>query len=86
MRPRSKHPARSRRLGAALPEGLGQRTASRIRRFPRLPNAPFRIDAPPVGMSADQVLLSPIHAYYHNIEQINGGRNDMFAAMSTVGG
>lgn len=55
-------------------------------RFPRLPNAPFRIDAPPVGLSAGQVLLSPIHAYYHNIEQINGGRNDMFAAMSTVGG
>ena len=54
--------------------------------FPELPNAPFRIDAPPVGLSADQVLLSPIHAYYHNIEQINGGRNDMFAAMSTVGG
>lgn len=55
-------------------------------RFPELPNAPFRIDAPPVGLSADQVLLSPIHAYYHNIEQINGGQNDMFAAMSTVGG
>jgi phospholipase C len=55
-------------------------------RFPQLPNAPFRIDAEPVRLSADQVLLSPIHAYYHNIEQINGGRNDMFAAMSTVGG
>src|SRR5215469_6188483 len=55
-------------------------------RFPELPNAPFRIDAPPVSLSAGQVLLSPIHAYYHNIEQINGGRNDMFAAMSTVGG
>jgi acid phosphatase len=55
-------------------------------RFPELRNAPFRIDAPPVALSADQVLLSPIHAYYHNIEQINGGRNDMFAAMSTVGG
>jgi acid phosphatase len=55
-------------------------------RFPELPNAPFRIDAPPVNLSADKVLLSPIHAYYHNIEQINGGRNDMFAAMSTVGG
>jgi acid phosphatase len=54
-------------------------------RFPELPNAPFRIDAPPVNLSADKVLLSPIHAYYHNIEQINGGRNDMFAAMSTVG-
>src|SRR5262249_51366067 len=53
-------------------------------RFSELPNAPFRIDAPPVGLSAGQVLLSPIHAYYHNIEQINGGRNDMFAAMSTV--
>src|SRR5262245_8380679 len=37
-------------------------------RFPELPNAPFRIDAPPVSLSADQVLLSPIHAYYHNIE------------------
>ena len=55
-------------------------------RFPKLPNAPFRIDAPPVAKSAGQVLVSPIHAYYHNIEQINGGRNDMFAAMSTVGG
>jgi phospholipase C len=55
-------------------------------RFPELPNAPFRIDAPPVSLSVGQVLLSPIHAYYHNIEQINGGRNDMFAAMSTVGG
>jgi acid phosphatase len=54
--------------------------------FPRLPNGPFRIDAAPVDRAASQVLLSPIHAYYHNIEQINGGRNDMFAAMSTVGG
>ena len=55
-------------------------------KFPVLPNAPFRIDAPPVSRSAGEVLLSPIHAYFHHIEQINGGRNDMFAAMSTVGG
>ena len=54
--------------------------------FPKLPNEPFRIDRPPIGRSADQVLISPIHAYYHNIEQINGGRNDMFAAVSNVGG
>jgi acid phosphatase len=54
--------------------------------LPRLPNEPFRIDRPPVDKKADQVLISPIHAYYHNIEQINGGRNDMFAAISTVGG
>src|SRR5260370_21612232 len=55
-------------------------------KMPRLPNAPFRIDGPPVDRAADQVLISPIHAYYHNIEQIDGGRNDMFAALSTVGG
>jgi phospholipase C len=52
----------------------------------RLPNAPFRIDRPPVDKHADQVLISPIHAYYHSIEQIDGGKNDMFAAMSTAGG
>ncbi len=55
-------------------------------RFPTLPNAPFRIDAEPVSKAATEVLLSPIHAYYHQIEQINGGKMDMFAAMSTVGG
>src|SRR5437879_11260306 len=45
-------------------------------KFPRLPNAPFRIDQPPINGRDDQVLLSPIHAYYHSIEQIDGGRND----------
>ncbi len=54
--------------------------------YPQMPNQPFRVDAPPVNKTASEVLLSPIHAYYHNIEQINGGKNDMFAAMSTVGG
>lgn len=55
-------------------------------RFPKLPNGPFRIDAPPINAKLSDVLPSPIHAYYHNAEQIDGGRNDMFAAMSTVGG
>src|SRR5258706_3868094 len=55
-------------------------------RFPRMPNAPFRIDAAPINMPLDKVLLNPIHAYYHNREQINGGKNNMFAAMSNVGG
>ena len=55
-------------------------------RFPkRLPNRPFRIDAPPVNGRLDQVLPSPIHAYYQNREQIDGGRNDRFVAMSNVG-
>jgi acid phosphatase len=55
-------------------------------RYPQgLPNGPFRIDAPPVNARIDQVVPSPIHNYYQNIEQINGGRNDMFVAMSNVG-
>src|SRR5256885_5853995 len=54
--------------------------------FPRgLPNGPFRIDAPPVNRRMDEVLPNPIHAYYHNREQINGGKNNMFVAMSTAG-
>ncbi|MFO0989697.1 MAG: acid phosphatase [Alphaproteobacteria bacterium] len=55
-------------------------------RFPaKLPNGPFRIDAPPFSRSLAEILPSPIHAYFHHIEQINGGRNDRFVAMSTVG-
>jgi phospholipase C len=55
-------------------------------RYPRLPNAPFRIDAPPVGKRHDELVPGPIHAFWHNQEQINGGKNNLFAAMSTVGG
>jgi acid phosphatase len=55
-------------------------------KFPLLPNGPFAIEQSPVNRTAWQVLPSPIHAFYHNREQINGGKNNMFAAMSTVGG
>ena len=55
-------------------------------RFPRMPNRPFRIDAPPVDKPPTESLLNPIHVFFRNIEQINGGRNNMFAAMSNVGG
>ncbi|MDB5823477.1 MAG: acid phosphatase [Herminiimonas sp.] len=55
-------------------------------RYPRnIPNGPFRIDAPPVNASIDQVVPSPIHNYYQNIEQINGGQNNKFVALTTVG-
>jgi phospholipase C len=55
-------------------------------RFPQnLPNAPFQIDAPPVNGRMDEVLPSPIHNYYQNREQTNGGRNNLFVAMTTVG-
>ena len=55
-------------------------------RFPRsLPNGPFRIDAPPINGRLDQILPSPIHLYYQNREQINGGSNNKFVAMTNVG-
>ena len=50
-----------------------------------LPNGPFRIDQPPVSRRIDEIVPSPIHNYWQNIEQINGGRNDKFVAMTTVG-
>jgi phospholipase C len=50
-----------------------------------LPNGPFRIDLAPIGARIDQIVPSPIHNYYQNIEQINGGRNNMFVALTTVG-
>jgi phospholipase C len=55
-------------------------------RFPQgLPNGPFRIDAPPVNADIGQIVPSPIHNYYQSIEQINGGKNNKFVAMTTVG-
>jgi acid phosphatase len=55
-------------------------------RFPRMPNRPFRIDAPPMSRMATEIVPSPIHAFFHNQEQINGGKNNLFAAMSQFGG
>lgn len=55
-------------------------------KFPRLPNQPFRIDAPPVNRPPTVIVPSPIHDFFYHQEQINGGQNNMFAAMSNVGG
>lgn len=55
-------------------------------RFPTgLPNGPFRIDQAPVARRLDEVLPSPIHNFWQNQEQIAGGANNRFVAMSTVG-
>lgn len=54
--------------------------------YPRLPNGPFRIDAEPVNRPLNAMVRSPNHNYFYQIEQINGGANNMFAAMSNVGG
>lgn len=51
-----------------------------------MPNGPFLITAPPIEGAQSEILPSPIHAFYHNAEQINGGKNNMFVAMSNVGG
>jgi acid phosphatase len=55
--------------------------------FPwRMPNKPFRLDAPPLDLPLSKQVRSPIHKYYQNFEQIDGGRNDRFAAVSDAGG
>ena len=73
--------------GKPLPELIVfARDGSPAAGFPRLPNGPFRIDAPPVNKRLDQIVPSGIHAFWHNQEQINGGKNNLFAAMSNVGG
>ena len=55
--------------------------------FPwRMPNKPFRLDAPPLNLPLTKLVRSPIHEFYRNQEQIDGGRNDRFAAVSDAGG
>jgi acid phosphatase len=53
-------------------------------RFPAdLPNAPFPIETyVPAGVRTPDL----VHQYYQQQEQINGGRNDRFAAVSDAGG
>jgi len=53
-------------------------------RFPAdLPNRPFPIDH---YVPADQKIGDLVHRFYQNQAQINGGRNDRFAAISDAGG
>lgn len=54
------------------------------KRFPdKLANKPFLIDQ---YVALDQKIPNLTHLYYHNQEQINGGKNDKFAAVSNAGG
>ena len=54
--------------------------------YPHLPNAPFRIDAAPVNRALSGIVPSPPHDFFHHQAQVNGGANNLFAAMSSVGG
>ena len=55
--------------------------------FPnQLANGPFQIDAPPINLPMNVVTRDLVHRFYQNQEQINGGKNDRFAALSDAGG
>ena len=83
---RADDPARPRRHAAAGTGRCSATTASPTARFPRLPNGPFRIDAPPVERRTDADRAQSDPRLLPQQEQINGGQNNRFAAMSTVGG
>lgn len=51
-----------------------------------LPNKPFQIDSPPINLPLSEPTRDLLHLYYQNIEQINGGMNNRFAAISDAGG
>ena len=52
---------------------------------PTLSNRPFRIDEHPISKPLDVKTRDVVHRFYQNREQINGGKNDRFAAMSNAG-
>ena len=51
----------------------------------KLSNGPFRIDGEPARVPLSVPTRELVHRYYQNIEQIDGGRNDRFAAVSDAG-
>ena len=64
----------------------GSSDAEKLAFVKELPNAPFRIDAQPVGLLPDRVTPDLVHGFYNNQMQINNGKNNMFAAWSDAGG
>lgn len=51
-----------------------------------LPNMPFGIDAAPINQPLSKPTNDLVHRFYQNQMQINGGKNDRFAAISDAGG
>ncbi|TDR30193.1 acid phosphatase [Hydromonas duriensis] len=52
----------------------------------KLPNKPFRLDQAPFNLPITTETRDLVHRFYQNQEQINGGRNNRFAAVSDAGG
>lgn len=50
-----------------------------------MPNGPFRIDAAPVNLPLTVPTRDLTHRFYQSQMQINGGKNDMFVAVSDAG-
>lgn len=50
-----------------------------------MPNGPFQIDAPPINLPLSAKTRDLTHRFYQNQMQIDGGRNDMFVAVSDAG-
>jgi acid phosphatase len=52
-----------------------------------MPNRPFQVDGPS-GMNADASIITRdlVHRFYNDQMQIDGGKNDLFAAHSDAGG
>lgn len=69
---------------AVLPAPLADKSGKADARFSEpIQNGPFRLE-PKVGLK--DTMFSPIHAYYANQRQINGGKNDRFVAAGNSGG
>jgi acid phosphatase len=69
---------------AVLPAPLADKSGKPDPRLAdAIPNGPFRLE-PKVGLK--DTMFSPIHAYYANQRQINGGKNDRFVAAGNSGG
>ncbi len=62
---------------AELPRGRGEERLPR-----RLPNAPFRLDP---NIDIDSHAVDPVHDFYLEQEQINGGKMDRFVEASNAG-
>lgn len=51
-----------------------------------LPNKPFRLDSAELKLPLSVITRDLVHKFYQNVEQINGGLNNKFAAVSDAGG
>jgi len=68
----------------------GTQSGDKLSFVSRLPNTPFKIDGTPGAVPETLGMNTPtpdlVHRFYSNQVQINGGKNNMFAAWSDAGG